>query len=44
MFRTFAMTGYSNKFEKDKITISVMVKDKQFLRNYNKIWKKKLKD
>ena len=34
------MTGYSNKFEKDKITISVMVKDKQFLRNYNKIWKK----
>ena len=32
------MTGYINKFEKDKI-MSPMVKDKQLLENYNKIWK-----
>ena len=38
------MTGYVNKFEKNKITMSLMVKDKQLLENYNKIWKKKLKD
>ena len=36
-------TGYINKFEKNKITMSLMVKDKQLLENYNKIWKK-LKD
>ena len=34
------MTGYINKFEENKIT-SLMVKDKQLLENYNKIWKKK---
>ena len=33
-------TGYFNKFEKNKITISLMVKDKQLPENYNKIWKK----
>ena len=32
------MTGYINKFEKDKI-MSPMVEDKQLLENYNKIWK-----
>ena len=34
------MTGYINKFEKNKIQMSLMVKDKQLLENYNKIWKK----
>ena len=34
------MAGYINKFEKNKITMSLMVKDKQLLENYNKIWKK----
>ena len=35
------MTGYINKFEKsNKITISLIVKDKQLLENSNKIWKK----
>ena len=34
------MTGYINKFEKSKITMSLMVKDKQILENYNKIWEK----
>ena len=34
------MTGYINKFEKNKITMSLMVKIKQLLENYNKIWKK----
>ena len=34
------MTGYINKSDKNKITISLMVKDKQLLKNYNKIWKK----
>ena len=37
------MTGYISKFEKNKITMSLMVKAKQRLANYNKIWKKKLK-
>ena len=32
-------TGYINKFDKNKITMSLMVKDKQLLENYNKIWK-----
>ena len=32
-------TGYINKFEK-KITMALMVKDKQLLENYKKIWKK----
>ena len=32
------MTGYINKFENEnKITMSLMVKDKQLLKNYNKI-------
>ena len=34
------MTEYINKFEKNKITMSLMVKAKQRLANYNKIWKK----
>ena len=33
-------TGYINKFEKNKITKSLMIKDIQLLKNYNKIWKK----
>ena len=33
-------TGYINKFERNKITMSLMVKDKQLLKNYKKIWKK----
>ena len=32
--------GYINKFEKNKITVSVMIKDTQLLKSYNKIWKK----
>ena len=32
------MTGYINKFDKNKIPMSLMVKDKQLLKNYNKIW------
>ena len=34
------MTGYINKFEKKKKKMSLMVKDKQFLKKCNKIWKK----
>ena len=36
------MTGYINKFDenKDKTTMSLKVKEKQLLKNYNKIWKK----
>ena len=34
------MTGYIYKFDANKITMSLMVKDKQLLKNYNKIWKK----
>ena len=34
------MTGYINKFDNSKITMSPMVKDKQLLKHYNKIWKK----
>ena len=37
-------TGYINKFDKNKITMSLMIKDTQLLKNYNKIWKKKLKN
>ena len=33
-------TGYINKFDKNKITMSLMVKDIQLLKSYNKIWKK----
>ena len=43
------MTGYIHKFDEDKngnknknkITMSLKAKDKQFFKNYNKIWKKK---
>ena len=34
------MTGHINKFDENKITVCLMVKDKQLLKNYNKIWKK----
>ena len=38
------MTSYINKFDenknKNKITMSLMAKDKQLLKNYKKIWKK----
>ena len=38
------MTGCINKLDEDKnknkITMSLKVKDKQLLKNYNKIWKK----
>ena len=45
------MTGYINKFDeninknknKNTITISLKVKDKQLLKNYNKILKKNWK-
>ena len=30
-------TGYINKFDKNKITMSLMIKDTQLLKNYNKI-------
>ena len=33
-------TSYINKFDKNKITMSLMVKDIQLLKNYIKIWKK----
>ena len=33
-------TGYINKFDKNEITMSLMIKDTQLLKNYNKIWKK----
>ena len=33
-------TRYINKFDKNKITMSLMVKDMQLLKSYNKIWKK----
>ena len=33
------MTDYINKFDKNKI-MSLMIKGKQLLKNYNKIWKK----
>ena len=34
------MTGYIDKFDENKITMSLMVKNKQLLKNYSKIWKK----
>ena len=33
-------TDYINKFDKNKITMSFMIKDKQLLKSCNKIWKK----
>ena len=35
------MTGYINKFDENKITMSRIIKDKQLLKNYNKKWEKK---
>ena len=32
--------GYINKFDKNKVTMSLMIKDIQLLQNHNKIWKK----
>ena len=37
------MTSYINRFDKNKIIMSLMAKDKQLLKNYNQIWKKKCK-
>ena len=37
-------TGDINKFDKNKITMSLMIKDIQLFKSYNKIWKKKLKN
>ena len=34
------MIGYINKFDENKITMSLMVKDKILFKNYSKIWKK----
>ena len=34
------LTDYINKFDKYKITMSIMIKDIQLLKNYSKIWKK----
>ena len=34
------MNGYINKFDENEITMSLMIKDKQLLKNYYKIWKK----
>ena len=33
-------TGVINKFDKNKITMSLMIKDIQLLKNCNKTWKK----
>ena len=33
-------TRYINKFDKNKVTISLMIKDIQLLKSYSKIWKK----
>ena len=33
------MTGYINKFDENKRTMFLVVKDKQLLKIYNKIWK-----
>ena len=34
------MIGDINKFDKNTITMSLKVKDKKEIKNYNKIWKK----
>ena len=34
------MTGYITRFDENQIKMSLMIKDKQLLKNYNKIWKK----
>ena len=33
-------TGYITKFDKNKIAISLMIKDIQLFKKYNEIWKK----
>ena len=33
-------TGYINKFDKNKIRMSLIIKDIQLFKKYNKIWKK----
>ena len=33
-------TGYITKFDKNKIAMSLVMKDIQLLKNYNKIWQK----
>ena len=33
-------TGCINNFDKNEITMSLMIKDIKLLKNYNKIWKK----
>ena len=33
------MTGYARKFD-ENVTMSCKVNDKQFLKNYNRIWEK----
>ena len=39
--RLSQMTGYTNKFKENNTTaMSLRVKDKKLLKNYNKIWKK----
>ena len=41
LYLFFSQTiGYINKFDKNKITMSLVAKDKQVLENYIKIWKK----
>ena len=37
-------TDHINKSDKNKTTMSLKIKDIQLLKNYNKIWKKKLKN
>ena len=37
--RLSQITGYTRKFDKN-VTMSLRVKDKQLLKNYNKIWEK----
>ena len=37
------MTGYINKFDKNKIAMSLMIRDIQPFKKYNKIWKKNCK-
>ena len=33
-------TGYINKFDENKITTSLIIKDMQLLKSHNKIWEK----
>ena len=35
------MTSYINKLDENKITMPLIVKDKQLLKNYSKIWREK---